>query len=280
MDEGPRFDLVVLQRGLFSTAKVWFMAAQAVKLLSVGVGLVSMWPTIARFVPFAVFALAVLAEAFSWKSDRMKSLAERTLRLLEVANGLGSPLPHREIADIAAESPSKICDAAASSQEQRYYASGVVPSPIRLLRNLQESAWWTKHLAAGLAALTLACMALLTIISVGFLVTSINVATQITNLNVIARVVTAALMIVVSSGLFRMALGYAALRDRARASEACAGAAETPDVDAFAALRILHEYQIGRASAPLIPDWYYNACAETLNKVWASQQRSERAAGG
>lgn len=280
MADRPQFDVVALQRGLFTTAKRWFTLAQVVRLFSVALGLASISPVVARFVPFGVLMLAVIGEALSWKSDRMKSLAERTLRLLEVADGQGTALSDREVADIAAESPSAVRAASAGSVGESYYAATVEGGATRVLQNLQESAWWTKHLSGGLLTLTVVSVAILTLLSMAFLVTSINLAYEAATLNVMARVVTATLMLVTSMGLFRMAVGYAALRDRARAAEARASAAEAAGADVFTALRILHEYQIGRACAPLIPDWFYRQRAATLNKLWASQQRSESASGG
>lgn len=272
MADAREVNLVILHRGLFSTAKWWFAFAQIIRVGAVLTGLASLLPAVAGFIPFAVFALTAIAELLSWRSDRTKALAERALRLLEARDGLGTPAPAREVADIAAEAPAHVREAAMQATEERYYAAAIEPGPLRLLKNTQESAWWTKHLAGSMLGITLTIMVVLAALSFIFLITSINLALAASNLAVVARVVTAALMIVFSLGLFRMAIGYANLRERARTAEARAATAESASCDTVSALRILHDYQLARAGAPLIPDLLWRIRRDALNILWSSTQ--------
>ena len=266
-------DLVVLHRRLFSSAKTWFAAAQISRIAAVIVGLAALYPAIAPFVPFAVFALTAFAEALTWRSDRIKSLAERALRLLEVQNGLGIEPPPGDLADIAAEAPTKIREAAKKAGGDSYYAAAAERGPIRLLQNVQESAWWTKHVANSMFKITLCTMIFLATVSLAFLITSINLAVSAQSLTVLARVVSAALMLVFSLGLFRMTIGYNILVERARTAESRAAAAETAEgTDTVTALRIVHDYQLSRAGAPVIPDWIYRVRTAALNEIWAARR--------
>jgi hypothetical protein len=269
-------NLVILHRGLFSSAKAWFAAAQLVRIGAVVAGLASLQPTLAPFVPFTVFALTGIAEALLWQSDTIKALAERATRLLEIQDGLGIEPPPGDLADVAAEAPAHVREAAKHASGEPYYAATADRGPIRLLQNVQESAWWTKHLASSMFTITLCTMVGLAALSLAFLITSINLAFTAHDLSVLARVVTAALMLVFSLGLFRMAIGYNTLRDRARAAESRGAAAETAGADTVAALRIVHDYQLARAAAPLIPDWIYRARSAALNDIRATHH-AERA---
>jgi hypothetical protein len=264
-------NLVILHRGLFSNAKRWFAAAQIVRIGAVIGGLASLLVVAAPFVPFVVFALTAIAEGLLWRSDASKALGERALRLLEVQNGLGIDPPAGELADIAAEAPAQVREAAKRASEEPYYAAASASGPIRLLQNVQESAWWTKHLASSMFKITLLTMIGLVALSLTFLITSINLAVTSRDLSILARVVTAALMLVFSLGLFRMAVGYGSLRERASASVTRAAAAETAGTDTVAALRIVHDYQLARAAAPLIPDWIYRMRSGALDEIWAAR---------
>lgn len=271
MVDARTMNLVTLHRGLFSSAKVWFAAAQLVRIGAVIAGLASLRPGLAPFVPFSVFALTAIAEVLLWRSDTIKSLAERALRLLELQNGLGIEPPANELADIAAETPVHVREAAKQPAAEPYYAAAAELGPIRLLQNVQESAWWTKHLAGSMFTITLCTMIVLAALSLAFLITSINLAVTANNLSVLARVVTAALMLVFSLGLFRMAVGYNALRDKARTAESRGASAEAAGADTVAALRIVHDYQLARAAAPVIPDWIYRVRTAELNDIKATR---------
>jgi hypothetical protein len=262
-------NLPVLQQRLFASAKRWFGGALAMRIGAVVAGLLSLVPEAGRFAPFIVFLLTAVAEAVSLRSDRLKSLAERTLRVFEISNGLGTPPPETQVADIAAEAPSSVASAALTPTPdlKPYFAAGSEPGPLRLLQNLQESSWWTKHLARTMYAAVVVVMTALAALSVVLLVVSVNVAVHSGTLGVISRVVTASLMLVFSLGMFRMAVGYGSLRDRATAAEARALATLSKEPDVVTALRILHEYQLARAAAPLLPDWVYRWRRDGLNAL-------------
>ncbi|HEY3054104.1 MAG TPA: hypothetical protein VGK04_12025 [Thermoanaerobaculia bacterium] len=271
MAEQNAIDLVILQRELFSNAKTWFGSAQVTRMAAIVAGLASLLPSVSRFVPFAVFILAAASDVFAWQSEKRKKLAERALRLVEAKEGLGISVSSREIADIGAESPARVREAARAGAENAYYASDHTPGPRRVLQNLQESAWWTKHLSGTMLAICVWFIAIVTTLSIAFLVTSINLALSAPNITVVARLVTAVLMVLFSLGVIRMAVGYANLRDRAQSTEVRAAREEATASDSIAALRILHEYQVARAGAPLIPDWVYRMRKKTLDALWKSQ---------
>jgi hypothetical protein len=260
-------NLVIFHRGLFSSAKRWFAAAQVVRVVAVFSGLLSLRSALAPFVPFTVFVLTGVAEALLWRSDTIKALAERALRLLEMQNGVGSEPPASELADIAAEAPAHVREGAKQASREPYYAASTAPGPIRLLQNVQESARWTKHLAGSMFTITLCTMIALALLSLTFLITSVNLVVTAQDLRIVARVVTAALMLVFSLGLFRITIGYNTLRDKARTAESRGAAAEAAGADMVTAIRIVHDYQLARAAAPLIPDWIHRFRSTALNEI-------------
>ncbi|NTW01906.1 MAG: hypothetical protein HGA19_11555 [Oscillochloris sp.] len=50
---------------------------------------------------------------------------------------------------------------------------------------------------------------------------------------------------------------------------------QLPDVQA---IKLLHEYQIARAGAPMLPDWLWSLMQRELNDLWI--QHRKRSVGG
>ena len=105
-----------------------------------------------------------------WRSDSVKGVADSLHRKLELEDSFGWSISNAELSDIIADAP--FTEAALhSSQEHgaKFFASGLPVGSKRGLANLEESAWWTKHLSrtmwriclAGLIAVTVVCILLL-----------------------------------------------------------------------------------------------------------------------
>ena len=87
--------------------------------------------------------------------------------------------------------------------------------------------------------------------------------------NADAKFVAATLLFLISVGTLRSWLAYAALSQKAGDIDGEAGRlVAAGKVDAFEAQRLLAEYQLARASAPLVPTWVWRLHRESLNKNW------------
>ena len=83
----------------------------------------------------------------------MKGKAESLLRKLEMYDGLGWPVSQRELADLLVESPKSIKKKLSNIDNTNDYFISKESAPIpRILENLSESAWYTKHQAKRMAS--------------------------------------------------------------------------------------------------------------------------------
>ena len=94
-----------------------------------------------------VFVLAVLSEVFTWQSDKNKADAEALRRKLDYEDSLGWEISGAELSDFLARAPQKIRDSIDDEKQENYFASKDMAGTKRALKNVQESAWWSKHLA-------------------------------------------------------------------------------------------------------------------------------------
>ena len=85
-----------------------------------------------------------------------------------------------------------------------------------------------------------------------------------------SKVVTSVLSLLWAGGLFKLWLDFSRFGNLAkRLTDKCADYLIEPNISERDAVKLWHEYQLGRASASLIPDWYYNWRQEPLNELWA-----------
>jgi hypothetical protein len=105
-------------------------------------------------------------------------------------------------------------------------------------------------------------------LSIILLVVSLNAIFNAMVLSIVGRVVTSVILLIFSLGLFRFMLGYYSL---ARASERIEEAAKTlvahPPVENIGILKLWQDYQLVRASAPIIPTWIWKRREKKLNEL-------------
>jgi hypothetical protein len=87
----------------------------------------------------------------------------------------------------------------------------------------------------------------------------------------VVRVVTALLMLLLSTDTIRLTLGYFGFAESAGRSELAATAQldskKAEDIDA---IKIMNEYHVARAVGPIIPTWIWKYRRTELNQTWAS----------
>jgi uncharacterized membrane protein len=88
-----------------------------------------------------------------------------------------------------------------------------------------------------------------------------------------ARIVTGFLLLLLSTGLIKLMLGYSSLAKKAGNSEAAACRLllrqQPEQLDAF---RVMYEYHVDRAAALIIPTWIWNRRKDELNQIWATHR--------
>lgn len=255
----------------FTLAKRWARFSLICKLTGFLVGVLTvLLPLVPAYAPVIVFILAMMADWLAWRSDTHKGTAEAWLRKLDGRDSFGWAISGAEFSDLLMRSPSKVNKlVVAKALSEDYFASKESPGTKRALENLQESAWWSKHLSEQMRNYYLAGTCLLVASAVLILLISVQAIDNKQILSSLGRIVTSALTLVFSLNLFRLVLGYHNFSVKAgQIEKSTENLLASQNVQESEAIKLMSEYQIARASAPLIPTWLWNRMADELNATW------------
>lgn len=243
----------------------WYLALQTIIYLA---GVVTVFiPTVPLTYPAVALILVLISEFISMRMDNTRDTAEELKRIHDQWEGFGIPPPKNRLADLRVRMGGKISREVGRVLNQGLTFSSAKPvGPVRVLENVHESAWYSKHLAAW-------CGRMLGILFIGTIVSAVVVllivAKESQSGATAAECVASTLAFVVSVGVLRtwrsfmtFSLDAAQTEEEAQrhlATERCV------DVDVQ---RLLSEYQLARAAAPLIPTWVWRLWRNKLNKTW------------
>lgn len=271
-----KHDLRTLCQAYFELAKRWMIAAILSKILIFTIGIITVfWPVFPTFSPFIVIILSIASDLFSWRSDIIKGTAESLLRKLDFWDSFGWAISKAELSDIIMRSSSNLYKLApVEIVGEKYFASKEGVGAKRALENIQESAWWSKHLSEKMGQYCLTVTCVLIAVLFGVLLVSIQTVNSSSTLANTGRVVTSALMLVFSLGLFRFVSGYYGFsRKAAQIEERIENLITSQNFDSFDAIKATHEYHIARAAAPLIPSWIWKNMQANLNEMWKTYRQ-------
>jgi hypothetical protein len=257
-----------LAKALDDCAKRWWGASLGAKGLGFLTGaLISVLPP--EPIPFIVAGYTIVAELCSYRSDTVKNSAQQFRRKLDLQDGFGWPIPNADLSDLLVRCSAWVKQRARTHPVgEPYFASTDPPGPLRALKNVCESAWWTKHLAQRMATYCWTAMILGIIISFIVMIVVIQAtSTHSTQVNV-AKMVTAFLMLFLSLGLVKLALGYGSLGKNSESSEKAADRAQQGTPDELGAFKVMYDYHLNRAAGPLLPTWLWNMRKDDLNQSW------------
>jgi hypothetical protein len=260
----------------FTLAKRWARFSFICKLAGFLVGVLTvLLPLVPAYVPVLVFMLAMIADWLAWRSDTNKGTAEALLRKLDGRDSFGWPISRAELSDLLMRSPSKVDKlVVAKALSEEYFASEEPPGTLRALENLQESAWWSKHLSERMRSYYLAGTCLLVGIAVLVLLISIQTIDDKQTLSSLGRIVTSVLTLVFSLNLFRSVLGYHNFSVKAgQIEKSTENLLASQGVQESEVIKLMSEYQLARASAPLLPTWLWNRMEDELNATWKQYRR-------
>jgi hypothetical protein len=254
---------------LLSRSKRWWIATTATKIGSVVLGALSVifFPKF-KLTAVIVFVLYVTSELFAWRSDSFKALAQAVLRKLDFRDSFGWQITGEEMSDLIVGCPTRLRRTIPPPGDDDYFSSKNDVGPVRALQNLQESSWWSKHLARRMSYITTAVAAAFFGGSLVVLLISINAITNLDTLASIARVVTSALMLVLSLGLFRLTLSYYSFGRKAELAENESLRLLAADCNELEAVKAWQEYHVARTTAPPIPTLLWKWMNKDLNEAW------------
>jgi hypothetical protein len=263
----------VLCQALFIRATRWLTAALLCKIGVFALGaLVVLLAFIPKSAPFLVAALSIIAEICLWRSEKNKGTAEALLRKLDMRDAFGWPISKGEMSDLLLRVPAKLRKKLSpEGLGEQYFASKETAGAKRAVENTQESAWWSKHLAEKMGHYCLTITCVLAVGSVVLLVVSIETVRDFDTLSSIGRTVTSTISFLFSLGLLRLAMGYYSFsRKAAQIEDQAESLLSSERIDAIQAIKIAHEYQLARMTAPLIPSWIWKRKRDDLNELWAT----------
>lgn len=260
----------------FTLAKRWARFSLVCKLAGFLVGVLTvLLPLVPAYAPVLVFMLAMMADWLAWRSDTHKGIAEAWLRKLDGRDCFDWAISGAELSDLLMRSPSKVDKLViAKALSEEYFASKEPPGTTRALENLQESAWWSKHSSERMRNYYLAGTCLLVASAVLVLLISVQAIDNKQTLSSLGRIVTSVLTLVFSLNLFRSVLGYHNFSVKAgQIEKSTENLLASQGVQESEAIKLMSEYQLARASAPLIPTWLWNRMEGELNATWKQYRR-------
>jgi hypothetical protein len=221
--------------------------------------------------PWIALPVALVAALISGRASKFKGMAERAKRQHEYLAGFGVVPSRGMLADLRVSLGRELPpETDRLLRKGITYSSGKPPGAERVLENLCESAWFTKHLADWCARALRALFVGTVGIAVALLLLSATSLSGTPVGIVAAKFVAATLIFLISIGTLRSWLAYTALSQKAGDVDIEAGRLLTAgNPDAFEAQRLLAEYQLSRASSPLVPTWVWRLRRDFMNKNWA-----------
>lgn len=266
-----KHDPRTLCQAYFEISKRWMIAAISSKVLIFIIGMITFsLPIISGYAPFLVTIFAIISDLLSWHSDMIKGTAEALLRKLDLWDSFGWAISKAEMSDILMRSPTNLYKLApVEVVGEEYFASKEGIGAKRALENIQESAWWSKHQSERMGHYCLTVTCILITVLFGVLLVSVQTVSSSNTLANIGRVVTSALMLVFSLGLFKFVMGYYGFsRKAAQIEKEIEVLILSQTLGITEAIKVTHEYQIARAAAPLIPSWVWKLMRPALNEMW------------
>ena len=253
----------------FAKAKFWSMAKWLIEVALFVGGVIAVFvPAISHEYPPAALVTALILAGVSARTEKLKGLAETLKRDHEYWQGFGRTPSLSRLADL------QVCTGKLSEAENQLLRQGLIFSsdktagPARVVENLVESAWFTKHLSGWCRNLFFGVFVISLILSVVLLlITAFSVA-QVSSRLAAAKCVSATLTFLISVGVLREWLSFMEFSKNAGEIEAEAERLSHREITEFEAQRLLAEYQMIRAAAPLIPTFVWKLRRETLNETW------------
>src|SRR3990167_4626571 len=190
-----KHNLRALDKALRRSVESWWIATLLTKFSIFIVGTLAIFLSIiSQGAPFIVVALSAVSEFCNRRSNSIRDTWETLHRELDAYDSFGWPVSRAEVSDLLIQSPRKLREQlSAPVSEEAYFASVQTKGAKRAIENMQESAWWSKHLARTAGNFYSAIITILIIGSIVLLILSIETIRDFDLLANIGRVVTSTL---------------------------------------------------------------------------------------
>lgn len=231
-----------------------------------------------NLIAVVTFIAVLLTESVRWRSEYWKFQGEWAKGRWELVDGLDVPINSKVVADWLADHSHGFLKNV-KDQEMRGldFTSTRPKGGKRLLENIQESAWWSKHESRRMAWFL--GFVLILIIAGAFVALTLSIA-SLNAANVkqsgamvqsIGGVICAVLMFIFSVNLIRLLAHYVSFALEAdRVLIRCDELLSEPNISERDALLTLHDYQNARSAAPLLPTFIWRIHGKHLREQWAN----------
>jgi hypothetical protein len=231
-------------------------------------------PSLPLGYPAVALGLLLISEWFSADAAKFKGIAETLKRQHEYWQGFGESPSKGQLANVRVIVKDSLSEEDAKLlQEGLKFSSDKPFGAARMLENLCESAWFSQHLA-GWCSRTLQGVFVITLVAAILALVAIATSTGNALAPTAAKCISSTLAFVVSIGILKSWLAFAAFSQKSKEVEAEAQRLlEKGAPTDFEAQRILAEYQIARGAAPSIPTWMWKWKREKLDHNWNELKR-------
>ena len=264
----------------FSAAKFWWRLVLVLWGCSLALAVTPhLWPGLGggHAVAIASAVAGLLSFGARWRAEARYQTAEGLRRHLILTDALPDLPDQAEVAALRAQA-----SAGPSSDPGPigpYFTSGATKGRTRLLQNIEESAFYSTHLARRTAHI---CLAVLTLIIVGSgAVLYLGAVWDDPRTPLFADAALTAVATVVVGGLADLTRGYLSLARRAddarlKAKQVDAGRQPTESE----VLQAMVSYDAALASATPIPGFVYARMRFRLDQVWSDRSKSAEPTSG
>jgi len=273
---GTSVNLTLLATEIYEAAKRWLAFSTIIRLAMFVIGYLAVASqNLSVAAPFVLLLLSACAEWCMWQSNEQYSLAETLRRKTDMKDGLGWSISSAELSDVLVRVPRQIVDRLQTTDDvAAYFASDQPVGPSRAMENLQESAWWSKHLAEKAAHVYLWSAIGLIVISLSVLLVSIQTINNFSVLQSIGRAITSTIMLIFSLALLRSTWSYFRFSGRSeRIENQASELLKHGNVGEVPAAKLMNEYHLARATAPILPTWIWKYHRNRLNQIWREYRK-------
>jgi hypothetical protein len=258
-------------------AKRWYLAYILSQVTILGFAVLSIfWQIDQRLSAVAAFVAVLATECLRWRSDFWKSQGEFAKRRWELIDGFAVSVSDGWVADWLAARPSNfLADVTENELKGSDFDSLAIPGPRRLLDNIEESAWWSKHesrIVAWYLGLILVVILAGAFAALTITITGIGAAIDASESRItqnVGAMICAVLAFVFSINLVRLLVSFISFFHSAKAILGrCRALLDSGNVDERSALLLLFDYQTSRDAAPLLPTLVWKVHGQHLRREW------------
>lgn len=266
----------ILCREVYDLAKGYYNKSLGCKLAIYVTGVTSLFVHDQYSItPLIALFFVIMSEVFLFLSDKYKGVAESLRRKLDFFHSFGWLVSPKEITDILLKLPWKLQQKISSLPGENYFMSGSEVGPVKALENLEESAWWSKHLSKIAFNYCLIIISIVVILSGAALYISVNCNLDQQYIPKISKIITSSIMVLFSIGFIKTSIGYFKFHTKSEQVDILLPEKiKSATVSVPECVKMWSEYQVARAAAPLIPTIIWEKNKERLNHLWELHKRA------